>query len=85
MDAELQRCGVCQRMKSDGAFSDDGTAFICDECNENAIKFLEIQDSLYPLSKAPLEPEFVDDVTSSPRRICAGHVLEPVIGDSLAG
>ena len=28
MDAEFQRCGVCQRMKSDGAFSDDGTVFI---------------------------------------------------------
>jgi len=53
MDAELQRCGVCQRMKSDGAFSDDGTVFICDQCNENAIKFLEIQDSLYPPQQGP--------------------------------
>lgn len=48
MNAELQRCGVCQRMKSDGGFSDDGTVFICDQCNKNAIKFLEIQNSLYP-------------------------------------
>jgi len=53
MDAELQRCGVCQWMKSDGAFSDDGTVFICDQCNENAIKFLEIQDSLYPPQQGP--------------------------------
>jgi len=53
MDAELQRCGVCQQMKSDGAFSDGGTVFICDQCNENAIKFLEIQDSLYPPQQGP--------------------------------
>ena len=53
MGAELLRCGVCQRMKSDGAFSDDGTVFICDQCNENAIKFLEIQDSLYPPLQGP--------------------------------
>ena len=80
MNAELQRCGVCQRMKSDGGFSDDGTVFICDQCNENAIKFLEIQNSLYPPPQGPLEPEFVDDVRPSPRQIRAGHVLEPVIG-----
>jgi len=48
MDAELQRCGMCQRMKSDGNLSDDGTVFICDQCNENATKLLEIQDTLYP-------------------------------------
>lgn len=53
MDAELQRCGVCQQMKSDGAFSEDGTVFICDQCNENAIKFLAIQDSLYPPQQGP--------------------------------
>ena len=69
-------------MKSDGAFSDDGTVFICDQCNKNAIKFLEIQDSLYPPQQGPPEPEYVDDVTPSPRRICAGPVLEPVVWDT---
>jgi hypothetical protein len=46
MAAEMRRCGMCQLMKSDGIFGDDGVVFICDGCNEDAAKFLEIVGSL---------------------------------------
>jgi hypothetical protein len=45
MAAEVRRCGMCQRMRSDGICS-DGKVFICDRCNEDAAKFLEIVGSL---------------------------------------
>jgi hypothetical protein len=46
MAAEMRRCGVCQLMKSDGICSDDGRGFICDGCDEDAAKFLEIVGNL---------------------------------------
>ena len=46
MGAEARRCGVCQRMRSNGICSDDGKVFIRDRCNENAAKILEIVGSL---------------------------------------
>jgi hypothetical protein len=46
MAAEMRRCGMCQLMKSHGISGDDGEVFICDECNEDAAKFLEIAGSL---------------------------------------
>jgi len=45
MAAELRRCGMCQLTKRSGITSDDGDVFICDQCNEDAIKSLETQDS----------------------------------------
>ena len=53
MATELRRCGVGQLMKPNGISSDEGDLFICDRCNEDAAKFLEIQDSLYSSSDAP--------------------------------
>ncbi len=75
MDAELQRCGVCQQKKSDGAFSDGGrysSAISAMRTPSSSSKFKTASTSL---SKPPREPESVDDVTPGPRRICAGHVL----------
>ena len=46
MAAEVRRCEMCQRMRSDGICSDDGKVFICGRCNEDAAKFLEIVGSL---------------------------------------
>jgi len=45
MAAELRRCGMCQLTKRSGVTSNDGDVFICDRCNEDAIKFLEAQES----------------------------------------
>ena len=54
MSGELRRCGMCQHMKSEGIVSDDGTVFICNRCNEDAAKFLEISASL---GTPPGDPE----------------------------
>jgi hypothetical protein len=53
MATELQRCGMCQLMKPNGIFSDDGSVFICDRCNANAVQFLAIQDDLFAPPEAP--------------------------------
>jgi hypothetical protein len=53
MAAEMRRCGMCQRMKSDGISSDDGRDFICHRCNEHASKFFEISETLYTLPDDP--------------------------------
>jgi hypothetical protein len=34
-------------MKPDGTSSVDGELFICDVCNQDAAKFLEIQEGFY--------------------------------------
>ena len=47
MVADLRRCGMCQLMKPGGISSADGEVFICDRCNQDAAKFLEIQEDLY--------------------------------------
>ena len=47
MVADMRRCGMCQLMKPDGTSSVDGGLFICDQCNQDAAKFLEIQEGLY--------------------------------------
>ena len=44
---------MCQLPKRSGITSDDGDAFICDQCNEDAIKFLETQDSLQAPAEIP--------------------------------
>jgi hypothetical protein len=53
MAAELRRCGMCQLMKRSGISSDEGEVFICDQCNEDANKFLETQDSLQAPAEIP--------------------------------
>jgi hypothetical protein len=53
MDADMRRCGMCQLMKPVGTSSVDGELFICDQCNQDAAKFLEIAGSLYPSLQGP--------------------------------
>jgi hypothetical protein len=36
---------MCQLTKRSGITSDHGDVFICDQCNEDTIKFLETRDS----------------------------------------
>ena len=38
---------MCQLVRPDGTSSGDGELFICDQCNQDAAKFLEIQEGLY--------------------------------------
>jgi hypothetical protein len=47
MVADMRRCGMCQLVRPDGTSSGDGELFICDQCNQDAAKFLEIQEGLY--------------------------------------
>ena len=43
---------MCQLMRPDGISSVDGELFICDQCNQDAAKFLEIQVGLYGRPKS---------------------------------
>ncbi len=47
MVADMRRRGMCHLMKPDGTSSVDGGSFICDQCNQDAAKFLEIREGLY--------------------------------------
>jgi hypothetical protein len=40
-------CVVCHYLRVQGSFSDSGDIFICSECQANAKKLLEIQDSIW--------------------------------------
>lgn len=40
-------CVVCHYLRVEGSFSDAGDIFICSECQANAKKLLEIQDSIW--------------------------------------
>ena len=40
-------CVVCQYLRVEGSFSDAGDIFICSECQANAKKLFEIQDSIW--------------------------------------
>jgi hypothetical protein len=44
---------MCQLTQRSGITSDDRDVFICDQCNEDAFKFLETQDSLQAPSEIP--------------------------------
>ncbi len=39
-------CVVCHRLRVHGSFSDAGDVFICNECQADAKKLIEIQDSI---------------------------------------
>jgi hypothetical protein len=41
--AELQQCGMCQLVKRTGHSTDDGTVFICDQCNQFAVDLHKMQ------------------------------------------
>lgn len=41
-------CVVCHYLRVEGSFSDAGDIFICNECQANARKLIEIQDSIWP-------------------------------------
>ena len=47
MEDEPRRCGMCQLMKRNGVSSDDGTVFICAQCNQLALDLHKIQDDVY--------------------------------------
>ena len=51
-------CAVCHYLRVEGSFSDSGDIFICSECQANAKKLLEIQDSIWA--------ELVDTSESAP-------------------
>ena len=38
---------MCQLMRPDSTSSADAEVFICDRCNQDAGKFLEIQEGLF--------------------------------------
>jgi hypothetical protein len=40
-------CVVCHYLRVEGSFSDSGDIFICSECQANAKKLFEIQDSIW--------------------------------------
>jgi hypothetical protein len=40
-------CVVCHYLRVEGSFSDAGDIFICSECQANAKKLFEIQDSIW--------------------------------------
>ena len=40
-------CVVCNHLRVHGSFSDSGDIFICSECQANAKKLFEIQDSIW--------------------------------------
>ena len=40
-------CVVCHYLRVEGSFSDAGDIFICGECQANAKKLFEIQDSIW--------------------------------------
>ena len=40
-------CVVCHYLRVEGSFSDAGDIFICSECQANAEKLFEIQDSIW--------------------------------------
>ena len=40
-------CVVCHYLRVEGSFSDAGDIFICSECQANAKKLSEIQDSIW--------------------------------------
>ena len=40
-------CVVCHYLRVEGSFSDVGDIFICSECQANAKKLIEIQDSIW--------------------------------------
>ena len=46
MADQTQKCGMCQQMRANGISSNDGRAFVCDGCKEDAATFLEIEGSL---------------------------------------
>ena len=47
MEDELQRCAMCQLMKRNGVSSDDGTIFICAQCDQVAADLHRLQDHAY--------------------------------------
>lgn len=53
MADQARRCGICQRMRANDISSDDGKIFICEGCNEDAGKLLEIVGSLGALPEGP--------------------------------
>ena len=40
-------CVACHYLRVEGSFSDAGDIFICSECQANAKKLFEIQDSIW--------------------------------------
>jgi hypothetical protein len=40
-------CVVCHYWRVEGSFSNAGDVFICSECQANAKKLIEIQDSIW--------------------------------------
>jgi hypothetical protein len=40
-------CVVCHYLRVEGSFSDAGDIFICSECQADAKKLFEIQDSIW--------------------------------------
>jgi len=53
MGDELQQCGMCQLIKRNGVSSDDGTVFICDQCNQFAADLHKMQDDIYGDDQSP--------------------------------
>jgi hypothetical protein len=49
----MPRCGMCAQIKHTGLSSDDGTVFICDQCNQFATDLHKIQDDPNAESEMP--------------------------------
>lgn len=47
MPRSADTCVVCHYLRVEGSFSDAGDIFICSECQANAKKLFEIQDSIW--------------------------------------
>jgi len=44
---------MCQLMRLGGVYSDDGTVFICDQCNRFAADLLKMQDDIHGDDQSP--------------------------------
>ena len=53
MEDELQRCGMCQLVKRNGVLSDDGSVFICAQCNRHSVDLHKMQDDAYADDPSP--------------------------------
>lgn len=53
MGDELRRCGMCQLVKRNGVFSDDGSVFICAQCNRHSVDLHKMQDDIYADDPSP--------------------------------